>query len=94
MRDEKQRDSRPNQLEFDKKTGTWLEAASGLRYCPECKDHHNKLFPLKAYISGWQCMVCTTFFNHPDDKRIPWHRETNPQNRYLLGGLKRLLHQL
>lgn len=57
---------RHNQPLFDNKTGTWRDAASGLRYCPACKVQHNQLSPLKESEQGWTCGACKAFLKNPE----------------------------
>lgn len=53
-----------NPLTFDEKTGTWVSASDGLRYCAKCKSQ-NLFSPLKNESHGWRCPVCNTSSTDP-----------------------------
>lgn len=57
-----------NPLTFDDKTGTWVSASHGLRYCAKCKSN-NLSSPLKNESHGWRCSTCNTFYPDPSRSR-------------------------
>lgn len=69
LRKEKGLSSVSQGLTFNPKTGTYVEASSGLHYCPKClaKD---KRHPLTDDDWGWRCNVCDAYL--PAQR---WQRE-------------------
>ena len=62
-----QKDFHNNSLQFDKKTGTWLDKDDDLRFCTTCRIKSINS-PLKAMAHGWQCLNndCNAFYDDPD----------------------------
>lgn len=56
-------------LEFDRRSGTLISKATGLRYCQKC--YHStpqKFVELREFEEGWNCSVCGKHYPNPD-----WH---------------------
>jgi hypothetical protein len=51
-------------LTFDETTATWINEASGLRYCAKCKAQEISS-PLQNQQYGWKCPVCKTYYGDP-----------------------------
>ncbi len=62
-----EKETHNNSLNFDKKTGTWVNNESGEHFCPSCKSK-NIISPMKTYDSGWECPIkeCKTFQKKPE----------------------------
>ena len=54
-------------LEYNPKTGTWVDEATQIHYCPSCKSK-NIFAPLQERVHGWQCNIkeCDKFYQNPD----------------------------
>ncbi|MCI5211205.1 MAG: hypothetical protein D3910_21025 [Candidatus Electrothrix sp. ATG2] len=55
------------QLDFNTKTGTWVDSEKQVHYCPSCKSK-NIIVPMQEFEHGWKCNVkeCDKFYENPD----------------------------
>jgi hypothetical protein len=65
LRKEKGLSSAREGLTFQPRTGLYLEASSGIHYCPKCLAKE-KRHPLTDEEWGWRCHVCDAFYSNPD----------------------------
>jgi hypothetical protein len=63
-------------LVFDTKFQIYIDAKTGVAYCPSCKDGHKRLAKLIKYDHYWRCCVkeCRSTYNDPDNtiQAEPW----------------------
>ena len=54
-------------LEFNPKTGIWVDEETQIHYCPSCKSK-NIIAPLQEREHGWQCNIkeCDQFYQNTD----------------------------
>lgn len=70
-------------LRWDEPTGTWISRFTNIRYCGTCRAK-KIISPLKNEITGWRCVVCTTFRTDParKQKNHPKQHSDNPDDCY------------